>query len=123
MSVRAYLALVVMLLVGSRALEQLLTTNLAPGESAVPVTGTFVVRAFAVPSAVWALALLCVVALLRWWRPVFVEDRPVAAWIGLFPLILALQVVVGLDIESVADTDPRFTAVLLVAVLVGAFEE
>lgn len=123
MSVRAYLAMVVMLLVGSRALQQLLTMDLGPLESSVPVTGPFVVRALAIPSAVQALVLLCVVALLRWWRPVFVDDRPVAAWIGLFPLILSLQVVVGLDVRSVVDTDPRFTSILLVALLLGAFEE
>ncbi len=64
-----------------------------------------------------------VVAALGWWRPVFVDDRPVQRWLWLVPAVFVVAILVAINYGGLADRGLGFTALLLLAALCVGFAE
>jgi membrane protease YdiL (CAAX protease family) len=64
-----------------------------------------------------------VVAWLGWWRPVFVDDRPVRRWLWIVPGILIASVVLATNYGGLADKPVGFVVLLLVATQCVGFAE
>ena len=65
-----------------------------------------------------------VVAVLRWWRPVLRDGRPVQRWVWVVPIVFAVAIILGTDYSSLADKGLGFTLVLLIGTqFVGWGEE
>ena len=67
---------------------------------------------------------LVAVAVLGWWRPVFIDDRRLPRWTWVFPAVMLLAIVVGISYGNLADKGLTYTLLLLVGCLfVGVSEE
>ena len=65
-----------------------------------------------------------VVAALRWWRPVFVDDIPTRRWAAWLPIIMVITIVAGTNWAGLADRGLTFTLALLgTSLMVGFAEE
>jgi CAAX protease family protein len=64
-----------------------------------------------------------VVAALGWWRPVFVDDRPVQRWVWVVPIVFAVAVALGIDYAALADKGVGFVMLLLLAAACVGFGE
>ncbi|SDU84240.1 CPBP family intramembrane glutamic endopeptidase [Jiangella alkaliphila] len=65
-----------------------------------------------------------VVGVLRWWRPVLTDDRPVRRWLWAVPIVLLAAVALAVDYADLADKSVGFVLALLVATqMVGWGEE
>ena len=82
-----------------------------------------VALALLVPIGVSVVFVYAVVAALGWWRPVFVDDRPVQRWVWVVPAIFALAIVVGIDYADLADKGVGFVSLLLLGALCVGFAE
>ena len=67
---------------------------------------------------------LVAVAVLGWWRPVFIDDRPLPRWTWSFPVIMLVAIVAGISYGNLADKGLSYTLMLLVGCLfIGVSEE
>ncbi len=65
-----------------------------------------------------------VIAWLGWWRPVFVDRKPVQRWVRIVPTVMVLAILGGTYYTGLADEGLGFTLSLLFgALLVGLGEE
>jgi uncharacterized protein len=64
-----------------------------------------------------------VVAYLRWWRPVLIDDRPVQRWVWVLPIIMAVTIVAGVNYGGLADQGLGFTVLLLLTTMCVGFAE
>jgi len=90
-SVPAYLGLVVGYLFLLQGLGWLLTRGLDTAYAA-PTTIEALVRGMTIPIGLSLGLGLAVVAVLRWWRPAFVEPRRVQPWVIAIPIIQAVTI-------------------------------
>jgi membrane protease YdiL (CAAX protease family) len=73
---------------------------------------------------VFPLAFVCiVVSVLRWWRPVLVDDRPVRRWVWLVPAAILLTVVGATNYAGLATKSAAFVCLLLLGSLMIGFSE
>ncbi|MFC8178049.1 CPBP family intramembrane glutamic endopeptidase [Rhodococcus sp. NPDC057297] len=80
--------------------------------------------AYLLPVAVSCVFAYGVVAYLGWWRPVWIDDRPVQGWLIFVPILMVLTIVVVTDYSALADKGATFSILLLVmCLLVGLTEE
>jgi uncharacterized protein len=77
-----------------QGLARLLTADIEV-EYAAPTSITDLWRSLTVPVAVSLLFVYGVVAFLGWWRPVFVDDRPVQRWVLAVPVTMVVAIVAG----------------------------
>jgi uncharacterized protein len=82
-----------------------------------------VALALLVPIGLSVVFVYAVVAALGWWRPVFVDNRPVQRWVWIVPVIFALAIVAGIDYADLADKGIGFVALLLLGALCVGFAE
>lgn len=67
---------------------------------------------------------LIAVAVLGWWRPVFIEDRRLPRWTWLFPGVMLVAILVGISYSNLAEKGLSYTLMLLVGCLfIGVSEE
>ena len=67
---------------------------------------------------------LVAVAVLGWWRPVFVEERRLPRWTWVFPILMIVAIVAGVSYGNLADKGLTYTLMLLVGCLfIGVSEE
>ena len=67
---------------------------------------------------------LVAVAVLGWWRPVFIDDRRLPRWIWVFPVVMLVAIFAGISYGNLADKGLTYTLLLLVGCLfVGVSEE
>jgi membrane protease YdiL (CAAX protease family) len=64
-----------------------------------------------------------VVAALRWWRPVFVDDVPTRRWVRWLPVVMLVTIAAGTNWAGLADRGPTFTLALLATTLIVGFAE
>ena len=77
-----------------------------------------------VPTVASLLLVLAVVARLRWWRPVWWDDRPVQAWVRIVPVVLIVAALSGASYAALAGAGAGVSAMLLLtALLTGLSEE
>lgn len=71
------------------------------------------------------LAFVCVVVtLLRWWRPVLIDDRPVRRWLWLVPAALILTSLGVTNYGGLAEKSVAFVCLLLLgSLMIGCAEE
>lgn len=75
------------------------------------------------PIGLSVVFVYAVVAALGWWRPVFVDDRPVRRWVWVVPGIFGLAIAAAIDYPELADKGIGFVALLLLAAQCVGFGE
>jgi membrane protease YdiL (CAAX protease family) len=86
-------------------------------------TSEEVVRGLLLPVGASLVFVYVVVAVLGWWRPVFVDDRPVQRWVWVVPIVFVVAIVVAIDYGDLADKGIGFVLLLLLAGLFVGFSE
>lgn len=123
LSVIAFVVLIVVYLVVLQGLGAVLSIG-QDIEYGAPTDIDEMWRTILVPVAVSVVLVYAVVAWLGWWRPVWVDDRPVQRWLIIVPVLMVLSVVGVTDYRSLADHGLVFTGLLLLgSLLVGLGEE
>ncbi len=119
-----YLILVVAYLVVIQTLPNL--TRPAGADYAKFDTIESITRGLWVTVGLGALIVLVALAVLRWWRPAFVDPPQLRLprWVWVFPAVLLFAVLAGTAYPRLAEKGPTFTIALLVgALFVGVSEE
>lgn len=86
-------------------------------------TSEEVVRGLLLPVGASLVFVYAVVAALGWWRPVFVDDRPVQRWVWVVPIVFAIAIAIAIDYGDLADKGAGFVLLLLLAGLCVGFSE
>ncbi|MGY1664741.1 CPBP family intramembrane glutamic endopeptidase [Geodermatophilus sp. SYSU D00696] len=123
LSVAGWIALLIVYLVLLQGLAVLLTRGTDAGYAS-PTTPDEVWRSITAPVGVSLAFVLAAVALLRWWRPVLVDARPVQRWVVVVPVLMGAGTVAAVNYGGLADRGLGFTLLLLLScLLVGSAEE
>ncbi|ORM32491.1 CPBP family intramembrane glutamic endopeptidase [Williamsia sp. 1135] len=81
-------------------------------------------RMILVPVAASLVLVYAAVAWLGWWRPVWIDDRPVQRWVIVVPVLMAVSIVIVTDYAGLIDHGLAFTLLLLLgSLMVGLGEE
>ena len=123
LSVAAFIAIVVAYLVIVQGVGALATANLDGFESGQPATSEQVAVGLLLPIGLSLVFVYAVIPALGWWRPVFVDDRPVRNWVWVVPFIFALAAAAGIDYADLSDKGFRFVILLLLGALCVGFAE
>lgn len=121
LSVRAYLGIVLGYL-GVLIVATLFTLDRDLGSPDFTETGD-VVRQLDVRMAVMLLYVYGLIAALGWWRPVFVDDRPVRRWVWIVPAAMGLTIVGCTNYTGLGEKSLGFAVALLVGTLAIGFAE
>ena len=82
------------------------------------------VRDLWVTVGVGSLIGLVVVGVLRWWRPVFVDDWRLPRWAWTFPAVMLVAIAAGIAYPNLAAKGLTYTLLLLIGCLfIGVSEE
>jgi hypothetical protein len=101
----------------------LLLTQGIETKYAAPTSVDELWRGITVPVGVSLVLVLAVTAALRWWRPVLTEDNPVQGWVIVFPVIMAVAILLSINYGGLADRGLGFTLLLLSSTLMVGFAE
>ncbi len=82
-----------------------------------------ITRGLWVTTGLGCLIVLIAVGVLRWWRPVFVEENRLPRWVWLFPAVMLFAIVAGTAYSRLADKGLTFTILLLLGTLAVGFSE
>ncbi len=123
LSIAAFLAIVVVYLAIIQGVGALAIARLDDYDEGHFQTSQHVAVGLLVPIGLSLVFVYAVVAALGWWRPVFVEDRPVQRWVWVVPIIFGLAVLAGIDYADLADKGIGFVVLLLLAALCVGFAE
>lgn len=122
LSVRGYVAVVVVYLAILQGLGLFLTSGLdTEYASASSTEGLW--RGITVPVAVSLVFTVAVVSVLRWWRPALRDDRPVRSWTTAIVVLMAVGIVLGTNYGGLADRGLGLTLLLLLSTLMVGFTE
>ncbi len=115
----------VLLIVAYLAAIQLIPRLTAPGgEYASYPTTESILGGLWVTVGIGSLIGLVAVAVLGWWRPVFMEVRRLPRWTWLFPAVMLAAIVAGISYGNLVDKGLTYTLMLLVGCLfIGVSEE
>lgn len=88
-------------------------------------TSEAVIRGLWVTVGLGTLIGLVAVAVLGWWRPVFIDARPrLPRWTWVFPVLMLVTIAAGTSYANLAGKGPAYTLLLLVGCLfIGVSEE
>lgn len=115
-----------LLVIGYLAAIQTIPRFTSPADDAYATFSTVesVVGSLWVTVGLGSLIAIVAVAVLGWWRPVFVDDRRLPRWVWLFPVLMLVAIVVGTSYGNLAAKGLTMTLMLLVGSLfVGVSEE
>jgi len=82
-----------------------------------------VARGLLVPVGTSVLFVIVVVSVLRWWGPVWKDDRPVQPWVRIVPTLLIAVVIVGTNYSELSRHGLTFTLLFLAGALMVGFAE
>jgi hypothetical protein len=82
-----------------------------------------VTRGLLLPVGLSLILVYGVVTALGWWRPVFVDDRPVRRWVWVIPGILALSTLAAINYGGLGHKSIGFVVLLLIGALMVGFAE
>ncbi len=120
--VRMYLLFVVVYLAIGQGLGHALTRGSHLRHPTPPdVDATW--RMLTVPVAATLLFTVAVITALRWWRPVWRDDRPVRSWVIVVPIVMVVSIVLVTDYGGLADRGWVFTLLLLLSTMLIGFSE
>lgn len=123
LTVAALIALVVVYLAVIQGIGWLMSRGL-DAQYAAPTTIDELWRGMTFSIALSVVLVYAVVVYLRWWRPVWVDDRPVQRWLIVVPILMLVSILVVTDYSGLAAHGIAFTALLLLTcLLVGLGEE
>lgn len=123
LSVAAFVGVAIVYLIIVQGSGLLLTRGIDVAYAA-PTTIDQLWRSILVPVALSCVFAYAVVAYLRWWRPVWIDDRPVQRWLILVPILMVVSIVIITDYSGLAEHGIGFVLLLLLAsLLVGLTEE
>src|SRR5690349_13096446 len=121
--VGGWIGLVVVYLAIIQVLSLVLTRGIDT-KYAAPTTMEETWRSLTLPVGTSLLFVLALVAVLRWWWPVFVDRLPVRRWLWAIPAIQLVCIVAGTNYSGLAEKSAGFVALLLISTLmVGLAEE
>jgi uncharacterized protein len=119
----ALIAVIVVYLGIIQGLNAVLTTDLDL-KFASPTTTNELWRSISLGVGASLVFVYLVVAALRWWRPVFVDDVPTRRWVRWLPIIMLITIVAGTNWAGLADRGLTFALALLgTSLMVGFAEE
>ncbi|KAA9148951.1 CPBP family intramembrane metalloprotease [Amycolatopsis acidicola] len=118
----AYLLVVAGYVLIAQGVGALLTRGLDIAYAS-PTNANELWRDMTVPIAAGLCYLALIVSVLRWWRPVWVDDVPAARWITIIPVLMIGVSVVSTDYGALADRGLGFTLLLLASTLLVGFAE
>jgi len=116
----------ILLVIGYLAAIQLIPRLTAPAGDAYasyPTTESLVGGLW-VTVGIGTLVGLVAVAVLGWWRPVFIDHNRVPRWVWLFPVVMLIAIGAGISYSNLATKGLTYTLMLLAGCLfVGVSEE
>ena len=118
----AYVVVVLGYLVVVQGLGAFFTRHLDVGYANADSTGT-VWRSIALPIGIGLVLLAILITVLRWWRPVLTDDRPVSSWVIAVPAVMGGAILAATNYAGLAARGLGFTLLLLLAVLFVGFAE
>ncbi|NKQ53148.1 CPBP family intramembrane metalloprotease [Amycolatopsis sp. K13G38] len=80
-------------------------------------------RSIALPIGIGLVLVAVLVTVLRWWRPVLADDRPVSRWVLAVPVVMFGATLVATDYGGLAERGLGFSLLLLLGVLFVGFAE
>ncbi len=116
----------ILLAVGYLAAVQLVPRLTTPDDSkyATYTDTASVVGGLWVTVGVGSVIGLVAVAVLGWWRPVFIEDLRLPRWTWLFSAVMLVAIAAGISYGNLSDKGLTYTLMLLVGCLfIGVSEE
>ncbi|ARU51567.1 membrane protease YdiL (CAAX protease family) [Cellulosimicrobium cellulans] len=122
LSVLGFVALVVVYLVVLQGLGFLLTRGLDT-RYAAPTSIDELWRSMTVPVGLSVVLVVGVVSFLRWWRPVWTDDRPVRSWLIAVPVVMVVSILLVTNYGGLASKGAAFTLLLLLSCLFVGFGE
>ncbi|GLZ38828.1 CPBP family intramembrane glutamic endopeptidase [Actinokineospora sp. NBRC 105648] len=122
LSIWPFIAVVVVYLGIVQGLGAFLTRDIDV-RYAAPTTADELWRSITVPVGASLLFVVVVVAALRWWRPVLVDDRPVRGWVIALAVIMAVAALLGVNYSGLADRGTGFALLLGLTMLMVGFAE
>ena len=123
LSIAAFIAIVVVDLAILQGVGAIAQSGLEGFEDGHFRTSEQVALGLLLPVGLSVVFVYAVVAALGWWRPVFVDDRPVQRWVWVVPIVFAVAVAVAIDYGALADKGLGFVLLLLLAALCVGFGE
>jgi hypothetical protein len=120
--VAVFIGIAAVYLVIVQGLAQLLTAGLEVAYAA-PTDLNTLWRSLTVPVVVSLVFVYAVVAVLGWWRPVWVDHKPVRRWVRILPMTMVITVLAGTNYAGLADKGAGFAALLLLTTLAVGFAE
>lgn len=122
LSIVGYLALVVVYLVLVQGAAVLFQRE--GSEYGVFRTTDDVLQNLWVPVGTSMLFAIAVATWLGWWKPILKDDKPVARWVWILPVLMILTIVAGINYGGLSDAGLAFTVVFVLgAMMVGFTEE
>ena len=122
MPVWAWIVIVIIYLAIVQVLGKVLTRDLST-EYAAPQDTNEIWRSITLPVAISLAFGLIIVAIWRWWKPVYVDDKPVRSWVIVIPIIQVVSILAVTNYGGLAEKGAAFTALLLVSCLLVGFAE
>ncbi|MFF3856407.1 type II CAAX prenyl endopeptidase Rce1 family protein [Micromonospora sp. NPDC002575] len=120
--VRTYLLIVVGYLAVGQGLGHALTRGRRLSHPTPPDLDAMW-RMLTVPVTATLLFTVAVITALRWWRPVWHDDRPVRSWVIIVPIVMVVSIVLATDYGGLADRGAVFTLLLLLSTMLIGFSE
>lgn len=80
-------------------------------------------RSLLVPVGLSLVLVVGVVSWLGWWRPVWVDDRPVQRWVAVVPALMVASILVVTDYAGLAAKPAAYVVLLLLGALMVGFAE
>lgn len=122
LAVWQWIALVVVYLIVVQGLGLVLSSGV-DAKYGAPTTVDVLWRTITVPVAASLVFVFAIVAYLRWWRPVLVDDKPVQRWVIAVPVIMVVSILVVTNYGGLADRGVGFALLLLLSTLMVGFAE
>jgi membrane protease YdiL (CAAX protease family) len=82
-----------------------------------------VVHNLLVPLLLATLFVVILVSVLKWWRPVIVDDRPVPRWLSIIPIVVIAISLAAADWDRLGDMGGSYFMALAAATLIVGFNE
>jgi CAAX protease family protein len=123
LSIPLYIGIVVVYLVIIQVVGRLATEGLDDAEFLQFRTNEQVALALLLPVGLSLVFVYAVVAVLGWWRPVFIDRTPVQRWVWVVPVVFAVCILLAVNYPGLADKSGGFVVLLLLGALFVGFAE
>jgi hypothetical protein len=123
LSIPVYIGIVILYLVLLQVVGRAATAGLDDAEYLQFTTSEQVALALLLPVGLSLVFVYAVVAVLGWWRPVFIDHKPVQRWVWVVPIVFAVCILLAVNYPGLADKRGGFVVLLLLSALCVGFAE